>query len=255
MKNKFETVLIGATFFSVGYASHAEDCLIIDRSDIVGSDFCAAMNASSCKGTYSLGALGLYRDALRRGLTDNDGRITIVPTAALLAKYISDKIPNILLGCEITDVSEKRLTAFGSRGFFGIEANRIIDTRPVLSPRITRTAAAMLTDGTPPRELCGNDWFIQKGLYENEYILHAVLEENDDCVTAQKKLTALASGADKVTGTLKIAAFATEFAYFCDNIGKVATKENGITRIPSAAFKNPFEAFYGGEKYALYNTL
>ncbi len=83
---KYDAILIGATFYSAGYAAKTkEKCLVLDRRTVVGSDFAACLNSSVPK--YSdIDLVSDFRNKLEEnGIISSNGGIHIVPCAMELA--------------------------------------------------------------------------------------------------------------------------------------------------------------------------
>ena len=98
------TVLIGATFFSAGFASESEkDCLIIERRATVGSEFCASLLANPVEKSSD----EFYGRLDELKIIGENGGIHTVPCAFVLSGYILEKKFPILLETEVLDIEKK----------------------------------------------------------------------------------------------------------------------------------------------------
>ena len=255
------TVLIGATFFSAGFASHAkDDCLILERKSVVGSDFADCMKASLCLPGDRPRFPEFHAELIARNLLNEEGRVHISAYSAVLADYLLKTNAYILMETETLSVVWKsgkyEVQFFNADGLQTITADLVIDTNPVPYKRSFRTLGAAIVNGTTdPMTFSDDRFFVQKGLLENEYILHLYLDENDNDLSAHLKMQKFLEGEDRPIGDWKVAAVASTIAWHYPLGAFRMEPETGAPVIPSTASLDPIAAMEGGVHYALTYTL
>lgn len=255
------TVLIGATFFSAGYASHAKnDCLILERKSVVGSDFVDCMNSVLCLPGDRPRFPEFHAELIERNLLNEEGYMHVAGYSAVLAEYLLKTSAYILMETETISVVWKtgkyEVQFFNADGFQTVTADTVIDTNGVPYKRSFRTLGAAIANGTVDPMTWNDDrFFVQKGLFDGEYTLHLRLNEEDDELSARLKMQALLEGDDQPIGDWKVAAVASTIAWHYPLGSFREEPETGAPRIPSAAYGDPIAAMEGGCHYALTLTL
>lgn len=245
-----DTILIGATYYAVGYAYASErECLILDKRSVVGADFSASLVAEPCPNVK-----GEFADLLKsKGILNEDGRIHIVPCAAELGKFIVNHKLNVLLETEILSVikvdSGFEVTVFNRDGMGKIFAKNVINTEGVYAEGSSRTLGAVLVNGTSflsvPKEL----GYIQYERDESEPIFHLNLGEKDDMVTAREKMRLVIDEGNRF-GDWQIAAVASEIAWHYDRVVRMKM-DDGTLNVSSASFGDIISAMEGGVHNAI----
>jgi hypothetical protein len=108
MKNKFELVVIGATFAGIGKAVRNKDSLIIESGTIPGREYVSAF----CSGIAddlplkTPQALKLKDELLKRGIL-SDGRVNPAGLAAYINKYLLENGVTVLFMTEVLGIEKK----------------------------------------------------------------------------------------------------------------------------------------------------
>ncbi len=250
---KFDTILLGATFYSAGYAAKSkEKCLVIERKTIVGSDFCACLKSNApCEADVDFVA------DFRKKLTDaeiisSDGGIHIVPCAMELARFYLEKEIDILLETEVINIKKIEngflIKIFNRDGVSHIETKKIIDTEGRYIDGGIRTLGAMLVSGTSVPSIPEDIGFIMKERYDSELLFHLYLNEDDDMVSAREKMRDVIEKTS-LLGDWKIASVSSEFAWHYEKTA-FETLDGGMLAVPSASYSDIIAAMEGGARDA-----
>ena len=247
-----DTVLIGATFFSAGYAASAkEDCLIVERRSVVGAEFAAALIANAPHKPC-----GIFAEHLKElGIIAPSGGLHIVPCSIELGRFLLEQNIKLLLETEALSVTRSgdafELTIFNRDGMQKIRATRFINTESMAASGAYRTLGAILVGGTASISLHEELGYIQYERSEEEPIFHLRLDEGDDIVSAKEKMRAVIdSGA--YFGDWQIGAVASEIAWHYE-YPTIVTLPDGRVSAPSSSFMDIISAMEGGASYAASN--
>lgn len=250
---RYDTILLGATFYSAGYAARSKGkCLVIDRRGVVGSDFCACLKSNvPCDTEVDL--VSDFRKKLSElGIIASNGRIHIVPCAMELARFYLEKDIDILLETEVMSVEKKEkgflIRIFNRDGLSEIEADKIIDTEGRYVGKVKRTLGAMIVAGTVEPKIPEEIGHIMRERYDSELLFHIVLDEKDDMATAREKMRDVVEKTE-LLGDWQIASVSSDFAWHYDGKTKT-TLENGVFSIPSSSFGDIISAMEGGARDA-----
>lgn len=255
---KVDTLIIGASFFGIGYAvSSNERCLVIESESLFGTDFVAALNASPCdtEKTYSAEAEALLKDAMNRNAVLSNGKTHIYALSTLLTKAAYDAKCDVILNTEVISIekgdSDFVATLLNSDGITEVKAKRVIDTRVPENPKLygaQKFICGMLVtqDSLPPlNEIENDELCIQQGLFDEEYILQVKIDCDDDWSKAREKFHSVFSKYRfSLLGGRECASVASSFAY--KFISPVHEDRNGIQLCVSASYPNFISAYNGG---------
>ncbi len=247
MKN-VKTLLIGASFFAVGYAANHPDTLIVDRRETVGFDFvsCADVTPIDIKKKYSTQTTDILSRLAARNIINGDGGVHIFPVSGVLCEYILEKNIDIMLATEF--VNAKRVdngfevTLFCANGYHTLFVEKIIDTRVGDVPHKKYICATALGDLDELSGLESEGIYIQNGIY-GQSTVSCLVDNNDDYGTARAFFN---KKAGKHIKSVSVAAIALEFRYVTDDKAVCVECEENHFLIPSVSFGTFADAFEGG---------
>lgn len=231
-RKAYYAVLFGATYYAAGYALSHKNCLIIDRSINVGSEFFGECDLSGAEPNSKYGK-ELVRIARKNSVCD------CFSMQGALAKLLSDAGVNILfettaLGAYTKPQSDV-ITLYDNSGNFDIHAGRVIDTT-------TLGTLNYLANESLRNQLCKGDEPIVKYICastENGFIKMPVpLDMSFD--------RAAAALADALPKGERIAAVYDRFIY--DFADSYTFSGYNYKHIPSAQFGSCIDAFEAGVK-------
>lgn len=245
---KVKTLIIGASFFAVGYAANHTDALIIDRRETVGFDFvgCADVTPVDIKKEYSTQTADILSRLAARNIISSDGGVHIFPVSGVLCEYILEKSINIRLATEFVNAKRVEggfeITLFAANGYHTVFAEKIIDTRVGDVPHKKYICATALGELDELKNLENEGIYVSHGIYGQSTIA-CLVDISTDYSAAREILN------DKIGArikTSKIAAFALEFKYVTQEKNVIIGDKDGVWHIPSVSFGNFADAFEGG---------
>ena len=261
MKRKTNTLIVGATYFGIGYASAHGDCLILESSQIAGCDFhhgTLTADISSIGQKESSSDLGKLMKAYHAW--DND-KFDVLKAAPVLHKYLTirDDI-NMILDAKILAVTKTdcgySVKYITNSGINEICCAQILDTTVL---RDTYPEGAYCTAKTLDIfTLCLTDTFADKlkavcpectitdGMYPDERIITIPFSGEDSLLNAYRKVTDLWRKAFPDSEE-KILFIAQDFHYCCEPANEASAPCKWI----SEKFPNPLTAFVKGMEYQL----
>ncbi len=253
---KVDTLVIGATFFGIGYAAAArEKCLVVESESLFGTDFVAAQKANACdtKKDYSAVAGEFLADAMKRNAVTGDGRVHIYALSGLLTKLATDKNCDIILNTSVCDINKKgdvfTVTLLNSDGFTEVEAKRVIDTRVPENASGEKFLSGMIVGEGGLNEFENSEIRILKGAFDGEYMLQVKLEMSDSWIEAREKFhSAFAKYRNDILNDWKIASVASSFGYSFDSA--LCYNEQGVEHKISASYNSFIDALQGGSTCA-----
>lgn len=150
MKQHWDTIILGATFYGCGLAAGKKDVLILEPSILAGSDFTLHFDPGTewQSPPHHPDAVEFYEDLVRRGALRN-GRLHMGALAPVFSRWCLERGLRIALWHEILDVSENEVTAFTVEGEKRFTADHIIDARPVAKEFLYVTASLFLEKELP----------------------------------------------------------------------------------------------------------
>lgn len=151
MKEQYDTIILGATFYGCGLASKKKDCLLLEHSIHPGSDFIY----SSIPGLTPLKA-PLFPESRKlqddlistKAITENG--IQMAALAPFFAKWcIAGKL-EILFSADPVKVEKNSITVMTVAGKKRFSFNTLIDARPVKGEKKFLTGFALVPEGVSP---------------------------------------------------------------------------------------------------------
>ncbi|NQX60827.1 hypothetical protein [Paenibacillus qinlingensis] len=257
----YPTIILGATFAGLG-ASYAcgKEALLIERSDLVGYEFINSYNLGEAWHATLLSEEGakLKNELMERGILSEEGRVHIPAIAPVLYKKIGcDSLP-ILLHTDVADIRQSgagyEVTIYNASGFSSYRTDRIIDTRPEYAPAHmikSKCLNAMLNcgeDDPEPSAGAESHLLLTKGKLKGEIVVKVPLEVEDDWPTARHRLHQLWAGRPKQWESWTISSVAGFFELQIELETSNEIEPNWFS-LPSAAYRNPLEAFEAGLRF------
>ncbi len=249
---KVDTLVIGATFFGIGYAAVArEKCLVVESESLFGTDFVAAQKANPCdtKKDYSPLSSEFLADAMKRNAVTGDGRVHIYALSGLLTKLAIDKNCDIILNTSVCEINKNgdsfTVTLLNSDGFTEVEAKRVINTRVPENADAEKFLSGMIVGEGSLNEIENSEIRILKGAFDGEYMLQVKLEMSDSWIEAREKFhSAFAKYRNGILKDWKVASVASSFGYDFDSA--VSFEEQGVEHEISASYDSFIDALQGG---------
>ena len=256
---KTDTLIIGATFLGIAYAKAHKNCLIIEKGEVVCSDFvgCADITPVNLALKYSTQTEALCSELKRRGLLTDTGNVHIYPISGVMSDYILKNKIKLIMDTRIVSIKKEsegyKVTVFSINGFDTVYADKIIDTSPIppeniCHPEIRKYINASVLSGGSEFENSGNSNInIKHGLY-GQSVLSMQVRIDETYTDARRKLHDIIC---KYIKNSKIASFALEFQFVFEDKRIEKLISDGYVWIPSASYENFLTAFEGGALHEL----
>ena len=246
---RYNTVLLGSGYFSIGYALSCPNTLIIERSQILDPNFGGTLSGFSLRSENndsSANASPLITHYAENGFL-SDGAIHINLSEIALSSFVTDKGLNVLLGVETIGVERNEdgftVTYQTSNGNVSVEADRVIDTRDNGRKNVLNVLCKYTDEGvTEFPEFRGFTVSNTPAFYNDETVLRFRLPDGIEYNRAKAEVMGYFEDQGDGLGVMPI-----RFAYraFSDR-ANAESAENGVTRINELALGDPFNAFgYG----------
>lgn len=259
------TAVLGATFLGVGYALTHGDCLLIEPTAGLGTDYVACMRRAVVRENSAVSETGkrLYREIVRRGLVDQNGLCHVFPTAGILAGMLLEKNVPTLLDTVPTAIEKTAdgfsVEAYGPDGRHTFFCERVLDTTPfgalcgdeaacggaaaVLSEKCL--CASLVTGGENAIDLATDEYVVESGRFAGEGYLRVKLPFDASYSQARERLHTLweRDVCPRLEGT-RLGAVASAFSHVFSH--EYTEEAHGGTHIASASFPSPLAAFEKG---------
>ncbi len=262
MNTQTPLLIYGATAAGIGLLlKHHPHALLVERSAQVGHEFVAAFHAGMNwqQEPQSATPQTLRKEMLRRNLLTEDGLVHLPPVAVLLLNLIKqEKLPVRLMTrvVEVQPVADGfEVTVQSADGLQKITAERIVDTTshcesaPHFAPvPLFRNLNAMLFCNQPSAAvpmLEKGEGEIVLGRFPGEIILKLALNEQDDWISARRKMHDFWKHRSASLAPWTMAAIADRF-----EMGVEAgphTVEQSWQWLPSCAYDNLLAAMDAGQ--------
>ena len=196
---RFDTVLIGSGYSSIGYAAANPSTLIIEEQEIADTHFYLPLRSFRYTPYTPKTKEGAALDAAFRelGLFEGDKQNTNGFEPAL-CRYLEKSPVNLLLKGRVAEAEEADggviLTVSTNEGLLRVFAKRVYDTRGTGARSLTvLITAAERSDAVRAAEATG--WELEEGFYPDWFALHipdAGLDENRVKLAVHEALSGLA---------------------------------------------------------------
>ncbi len=131
MKEHYSTILLGAGYYALGYASSHSDCLILEESQMVGVDFHSCLHPVRLEQAPENAVGDIMREY---GVWKEDG-FDLLNAQMVVHEYASRKLADgmeLLLDCRIISAEQRkdgvRVSFITNQGISDVTADRLIDT-------------------------------------------------------------------------------------------------------------------------------
>lgn len=261
MKNETDTLIVGATYFGIGYASaHPKECTVIESSQVLGGDFHQNLRPADVQEAGEREASTELGKLMRRLHIWEEDRFDVLKSAPAIHKYAAEKENDIhiLLDARIISISGKtngyEVKYMDNEGIHLLHCNKILDTTMCRDtyPAGARCSAKTLNLFTAAvtedfegklKNVCP-ECRVFEGPYAGEKVVKFPFGPTTGRLAACAELTNLWKKAFP-EGEEKILFVAEEFEYVCEET------EDGEAPCPwyGESFANPLSAFTAGMDY------
>ncbi|MCI8388266.1 MAG: hypothetical protein HFE63_07380 [Clostridiales bacterium] len=253
---RINTIIIGATALACPLAaSLGGECIVVERGFAAGAEFSSAMDASRLKtqelSKYSADILAELKE---RRIADDSGNVHILAVGGVLASRYLDSGCKLLLGASVMSVestSDGLLTTIFTpeEGYTQYLAANVIDTNVHDFMGYTKTFGVLLALDSSLAEFNDGEVFMQKGRFDDEYILRFRVARDTTIPEAEKLADEWMAANKAKLGTSKAAGIALEFGYEFEST--IDIMRGGVRYIPSAAYGDVMSAIEGGTAVCL----
>lgn len=200
MNNKYKTLLLGATFYGISKLMKSpNDCILIERTSLIGSEFVDSFHRLDAKKTDVNSAFGrrFKEDLQSQGIMNCEGTIYPAPALYLFCGLLQEVPYNILFNTEITKIEKTEtgysIIIFNCDGFSTIYAKEIIDTTSagVLHDRIKSIKASKSLNVVIDRQMPVNSDYSHYLMFNHlmrTIVFQFPVAIEDDYSTAMNKL-------------------------------------------------------------------
>lgn len=260
MKKEVSTLIVGGSYFGVGYASAHPDCMILEASHILGGDFHRGLRTADVSGIgvkeadTELGKLMLKYGVLKGEQFD------VLKAAPVLHEYCNQNNMNIIMDAKLLSIEKvsdgycvKYITNSGIHEVHCenvLDASVLRDTCPkgiCISTKSLNLFTVRLQD-TFEEELrkVAPNCIIEEGFNGDERVVKFPFPVEQKLPEACETVVALWSQAFP-GGEEKILFLAQDFDYTCH----IGAEESAPYTWVGADFANPLSAFAAGMDYQM----
>lgn len=261
MEKKIDTLIVGATYFGIGYASvHPQECMIIEQSQTLGSDFHQNLRSADMGEADGYEAAAELGNLLRELHIWEDGKFDILKASPAIHKYVAEtqKDIHILLDARLIALSREEegylVKYMDNEGIHFLRCGRVLDTTMCrdTDPAGARCTAKTLnlftagvTEGFEGKltAVCP-ECRILEGYHKGEKIVKIPFEPQVKMLAAYDEMTKLWKKAFP-DGEEKILFVAEEFESVCEE----ADGAESPCPWNGGRYANPLSAFAAGAEY------
>lgn len=134
MERQVDTVLLGASFYAIGYAASHAESLIVEETEILGNDYEGHFRVPICESNATFDQISSnFRSFLqKKGVISDSGHVDILSLATVICAYVKEKHLPILLDSFLVSAEKQkigyRLSIFTNGGIYNILTKNLIDT-------------------------------------------------------------------------------------------------------------------------------
>lgn len=255
---RYNTLILGATTLACPLAARLSgDTLVVGGGSSVGAEFSEAMNASPVPVKERSGLTAEFcRKLSENGMLLPDGRIHILSVGGALSEMYLDhgihlRLGTAVLKTERTDGGFITELFCPETGFEAVFSEKVVDTRVRRFMKYRKLFGVMLAGETDIDigALRGNDAFIQKGVFPDEYILRLFVPLEASVPECMELADRWLRADRPLLGKARAAGISLEFGCMFDR--PELFTENGVVFAPSASYPDVVSAFEGGESLCL----
>lgn len=260
MSEKIVTLIVGGSYFGVGYASTHTDCMILEASHVLGGDFHRGLRTADVSGIgkretdTELGKL-----MIQHGVLEGE-QFDVLKAAPVLHEYCNQSSLNIVMDARLLSVERgpegycvKYITNSGIHEVFCenvLDTTVLRDTYPegICVKEKTLNLFTVRLQDTFEEKLrkAASDCIIEEGFNEDERVVKFPFPAKQKLQEAYETVAALWSQAFP-EGEEKILFLAQDFDYTCHK----GEEEFAPCTWVAAGFANPLSAFAAGMDYQM----
>lgn len=256
MKKEADTIIIGGTYFGIGYACAHPGCLILESSQVLGGDFHKGLRTADASGLGAGEADTEPGRLMRKYGVWKDGRFDVLKAAPVLHEYVAgNKDIRLLVNVKILSVKPVddgyQVEYVSNSGIHRIYCSKLLDTSALREtwPEGARCISKTLNLFTLSvneafderiRQSCP-EWVVEAGTREGERFVKIPCSKEATLAEAYEVMTARWNEAFP-NGEEKILFVAEEFDYICEGIHE----ELAPCPWNGERFSNPLTAFVKG---------
>ena len=260
MKKEVSTLIVGGSYFGVGYASAHPDCMILEASHILGGDFHRGLRTADVSGISireadtELGKLMIKHEVLKGEQFD------VLKAAPVLHEYCDQSSMNIIMDAKLLSI-EKVSDGYCVRyitnsGIHEVHCENVLDTSVLrdtcpegmcISAKSLNLFTVRLQDTFEERlRKAAPDCIIEEGFNKDERVVKFPFPIEQKLPEACETVVALWGQAFS-EGEEKILFLAQDFDYTCHK----GAEESAPCTWVGADFANPLSAFAAGMDYQM----
>ena len=248
------TVVLGATFLGAGYTLTHKDCLLLEPTAGLATDYVACMRRAVVREEEAVSQPGrtLHGEIVRRGLVNKNGLCHVFPTAGILSKLLLENHVPTLLDTVPTAIEKTAdgftVEAYGPDGRHTFSCSRILDTTPFGADILLEKTlgASLAAENETPVEIETDTFRVESGRFCGEGYFRVKLPFDATYTQARERLHTLWESeiCAKLGGAFRLGAVASAFSYIFSH--EYEETKDGARHLPSASFSSPLSAFEKG---------
>jgi hypothetical protein len=239
---KFETLIIGSGYYSLGYASTHSRTLITEETQLLDPHFGGTLSGFMMKTQIPAdgGARKLY-DAFVKEELIGDGKLSVSELEGALCRFAQKDMPNILLGSFCTKITRLaggyEVEVCNNSGVTVVHVDKIIDTRVPAGDKIN-LLVALKDKQLPDIET------VSPAFYDDQCVVSFKLEQGSNINRAKSQAVKKYLGA-----LLAVGARIADVSYrtYGAELFERFVDANGILHVDERAFDDIFAAYGKGE--------
>lgn len=260
MQKEISTVIIGGSYFAMGYASAHADCMVLESSQILGIDFHRGLRTADLSDVSTEEADTEPGKLFAEHRVWQSGKFDILKAAPVLHAYCNQNNLKVTLDAKLL-AAEKESGGYMVRyitnsGIHEIHCRKLLDATVLRDTY--REGAVCRTKTLNMFTVCVGEGFddklkkvapdcrIEEGMNQGERIVKIPFRPDEKISRAYESVTGIWKKAFP-RGEEKILFLAQDFDYSCDS----TDEENAPCPWVGAIFSNPLSAFAAGREYEL----
>ena len=248
---KYDAIIIGSGYFSIGYALTHPSTVIIERAQILDPNFGGTLSGFTvCTEVTKAKSSPIATHFADNGFLKN-GTFHANLSEIALSTFVADSSLPILLGTEIANVERTadgfKVTYMNADGMTEVEADKVFDTRDSGEKNTLNVLCQKTGENSEDLPECsGFTVSTATAFYDGEAVLRFRFDQYTECNRAKAEAMRYFEKHGDSLGLKPI-----KFAYrtFSDN-GNAENYSNGIIKINELDLGDPFAAFDYGSTYA-----
>lgn len=262
MKNRIDTLFVGATYFAIGYASVHPECVIMESSQTLGGEFHHSLIPVKSGSVGEEDRETALAEMMKQEQVLKDGNLDLLKASLVLHRFVSEQTDriHILMDARILELEKEKgeyvVKYMDQEGIHQVYCKRVLDTtaRRVTSPgdaickeKFFNLFLVSMTDTMEQKltAVCPGCIIID-GRNPGEKFVKFPSEAEETVTDAYRRITDLWKKAFPQAKE-RIMFMAEDFEYTC------AEREDADAPCPwmSVKFLNPLTAFAKGAAYRM----